>query len=415
VLTVTVANTLEWYDFSVYAFLAPVIAPIMFPTSSAMASLLLSIGTFGVGFLSRPLGAIIFGVLADRHGRKLALLLTLAVMGGATVAIGLVPPFSAIGLAAPLLIVLARLLQGLAAGGVMGGATALLIEHAPPGKAGYFGSWQAAGQAGALLLGALAAATTSALVSPEQLSGWGWRVPFIASILLIPIALYIRRRVDDSEEFVVQAQAQQRSTGSPLRVLLRTRSGAIAQGFGITIIWTVATYFFFVYVPLHARTVLNLPMSTTLFSNSLALAVMLVMSPVAGHVSDLFGRYRVMVTAALAIVVLILPAFGFLVEHPHPAALMVFQLFFAVLAALFIGPAPAAIAELFPVGVRSSGVGLAYNLAVTVFGGFGPFIATSLIARTGNPMSPTWYVLFSCGLSLLTLLLTPTTSRRDPC
>jgi MHS family proline/betaine transporter-like MFS transporter len=414
-LTVTVANMLEWYDFAVYAFLAPVIAAVMFPASSAMASLLLSVGTFGVGFLTRPVGAVVFGILADRRGRKFSLLLTFVLMGGATLAIGVVPPFAAIGAAAPLLIVLARLLQGLAAGGAMGGATALLIEHAPPGKAGYFGSWQAAGQAGALLLGALAAATASALISPEHLNGWGWRLPFIASIVLMPIALYIRRRVDDSDAFVRQAQTQARVAPSPLSVLLQTCSGAVARGFGITIIWTVATYFFFVYVPLYARTVLHFPMSTTLFSNSLALAFMLVVSPIAGHVSDLFGRYRVIVTAALAIVILIVPGFDFLLSHPHAAALVIFQVVSAVLAALFIGPAPAAIAELFPVGVRSSGVGLAYNCAVTVFGGFAPLIATGLVASTGNPLSPTWYVIFSCGLSLLALLLTLRTSPRDPC
>ena len=414
-LTVTVANMLEWYDFAVYAFLAPVIAVVMFPTGSATASLLLSVGTFGVGFLTRPVGAVVFGVLADRRGRKFALLLTFAMMGGATLAIGLVPPFAAIGVVAPLLIVLARLLQGLAAGGAMGGATALLIEHAPAGREGYFGSWQAAGQAGALLLGALAAAIASALIPPEQMNGWGWRLPFIASIVLMPIALYIRRRVDDAEEFVRAAQAPARVAASPLSILLRTRSGAVARGFGITIIWTVATYFFFVYLPLYARTVLHLPLSTTLFSNSVALAFMLFVAPMAGHVSDRLGRYRVMVTAALAIVVLIVPGFDFLLGHPDAATLMTFQVSSAVLAGAFIGPAPAAIAELFPIGVRSSGVGLAYNCAVTVFGGFAPLIATGLVASTGNPLSPTWYVIFSCGLSLLALLLTLRTTPPDPC
>lgn len=410
-LAVTVANMLEWYDFAVYAFLAQVIAEVMFPTGNALASLLLSVGTFGVGFLTRPIGAVVFGVLADRRGRKFTLLLTFVLMGGATLAIGIIPPFATLGVIAPLLIVLARLLQGLAAGGAMGGATALLIEHAPPGRAGYFGSWQAAGQAGALLLGALAAATVSASISPEQLSGWGWRLPFLASLVLVPLALYIRRTVDDSDAFVRQA----RVAGSPLNVLWHTRSGAVARGFGITIIWTVATYFFFVYVPLYARTVLHLPLSTTLFSNSLALAFMLVVSPVAGHLSDRFGRYRVMMTAALAIVVLIVPGFDFLLSHPQAAALMAFQVASAVLAALFIGPAPAAIAELFPVGVRSSGIGVAYNCAVTIFGGFAPLIATGLVARTGNPLSPAWYVISSCGLSLMALLVTLRTSSRDPC
>jgi MHS family proline/betaine transporter-like MFS transporter len=196
-LAVTVGNMLEWYDFAVYAFLAAVIATTMFPAGDPTASLLLSVGAFGVGFLTRPVGAVVFGVLADRNGRKFALLLTFGLMGAATLAIGLIPPFATIGVAAPLLVVLARLLQGLAAGGAVGGATAMLTEHAPPGRAGYFASWQAASQAGALLLGALAAATVSAIVSAEQLSDWGWRVPFFASAVIVPIGLYIRRRIDD--------------------------------------------------------------------------------------------------------------------------------------------------------------------------------------------------------------------------
>jgi MHS family proline/betaine transporter-like MFS transporter len=409
-LSVVVGSMLEWYDFAVYGFLTSVIAKVMFPADDPTASLLLSVGAFGVGFLTRPVGALVFGVLADRKGRKLALLLTFGLMGAATFAIGLIPPFAVIGIAAPLLVVLARLLQGLAAGGAVGGATAMLTEHAPPGRAGFFASWQAASQAGALLLGAVAAATVSALASPEQLNAWGWRVPFFASAVILPLGLYIRRRVDDPEAFV-----RQRAASSPVRLLWRTHRAAVARGFGITIIWTVSTYFFFVYVPLYAHTVLKLPMSTTLFTNSLALALMLGVAPVAGHLSDRLGRYHLMIAAAVAIVLLIRPGFGFLLNHPHASALAAFQAVSAVLAALFIGPAPAAIAELFPISVRSSGMGLAYNFSVTVFGGFAPLIATSLIARTGNPLSPTWYVMFSCGLSLLALLLTLRTNSRGPC
>jgi MFS transporter, MHS family, proline/betaine transporter len=411
-LAVTVANMLEWYDFAVYAFLAAVIAPIMFPAGDAMASLLLSVGTFGVGFLTRPVGAVVFGPIADRHGRKFILLLTFTLMAGSTVAIGLIPSYATLGVLAPLLVVLARLVQGLAAGGAMGGATAMLAEHAPPGRIGFFASWQGAGQAGALLLGALAAATAAATLSPQRLADWGWRIPFLASAALLPLALYIRSQVEEPEEFVQQVQTPA-TRSSPLMVLWRTRRAAVARGFGITIIWTVATYFFFAYVPLYARTVLHLPMSITLFSNSLALAFMVVLGPIAGHLSDRVGRYRLMVTAALAIVVLILPGFDFLLSHPSAPALAFFQIVSAVLAALFIGPAPAAMAELFPIAVRSSGVGLAYNCAVTVFGGFAPLIATGLVAHTGNPLSPTWYVMLSCGLSLLALALTLRTSSAD--
>jgi len=278
----------------------------------------------------------------------------------------------------------------------------MLTEQAPPGRAGYYASWQAASQAGALLLGALAAAAISATLSTGSLEAWGWRVPFWASVVIVPLALYIRRRIDEPEAFV----RQQRTDSSPLRLLLRHHRAAVARGFGITIIWTVTTYFFFVYVPLYAHTVLHFPMSTTLLSNSVALAFMLVVSPLAGHLSDRVGRFRVMIPAAIAIVVLVEPGFAFLLMHPRPEILTACQAASGVFAALFIGPAPATIAELFPIGVRSSGIGVAYNLSVTLFGGFAPLIATSLVAQTGNPLSPTWYVMFSCGVSLLLLLLT---------
>jgi MFS transporter, MHS family, proline/betaine transporter len=408
-LAVSIGNMLEWYDFAVYGFLTPIIAQTMFPSGDPTASLLLSVGAFGVGFLTRPVGAVVFGALADRRGRKFALLLTFGLMGAATLSIGLIPSHAAIGIAAPVLVVLARLLQGLAAGGAVGGATAMLTESAPAGRAGYFASWQAASQAGALLLGALSAATVAAVFSSAELNAWAWRIPFFASALIVPLGLYIRRHVEEPEVFV-----KGRPPSSPLKLLWQTHRSSVARGFGITIIWTVATYFFFVYVPLYAHSVLKLPISTTLFSNSLALAFMLGVAPLAGFLSDRWGRYSVMIPAALGIVVLVLPGFGFLLSHPNATALAIFQVISAVLAALFIGPAPAAIAELFPTGVRSSGMGIAYNLSVTVFGGFAPLIAASLIARTGNPVSPTWYVMFACGLSLLTLLLTLRTSPRGP-
>ncbi len=407
---VTVGNVLEWYDFAVYAFLTAVIGRVMFPAGNPTASLLLSAGTFGVGFLTRPAGALVFGSLADRRGRKFALLLTFGMMGGATLAIGLIPPYASIGIAAPLLVVLARLLQGLATGGVVGGATAMLTEQAPPGRAGFYASWQAASQAGALLLGALFAALMAATLSPAQMDAWGWRAPFWASALIVPLGLYIRRRVADPEAFAQQAAA----VASPLGALWRAHRTAVARGFGITIIWTVSTYFFFVYVPLYAHTVLKLPMQTTLFTNSLALACMLVVAPLAGAASDRVGRYPVMVAAAVALVVLVLPGFALLLRHPVAPVLALFQVLSALLAASFIGVAPSAMAELFPVGVRSSGIGVAYNFSVTVFGGFAPFIATSLVARTGDPLSPTWYVLGACGLSLVTLLVTLRTRPRSP-
>jgi MHS family proline/betaine transporter-like MFS transporter len=400
-LAVTIGNMLEWYDFAVYAFLATVIAKVMFPAGDSKTSLILSVGTFGVGFLMRPIGALVLGTLADRKGRKFGLLFTFGLMAAATLAIGLIPSFAAIGVVAPLLVVAARFAQGIAAGGEIGGATAMLMEHAPPGRTGYFASWQTASQAGALLIGALVAACAAAALSKEQLVSWGWRLPFLAGAAILPLGIYIRNRVDDPEAFPHQASTE---AAAPLTALWRSHRGNVARGFGITIIWTVSTYFFLVYVPLYATTELKINMSTALFSNSLALGFMLCAAPIAGHLSDKVGRYGLMIASASMIILLIIPGFKALIAFPNAGTLAAFQIVAAILVACFAGPAPAAIAELFPVGVRSSGMAIACNFSVTIFGGFAPLIATGLIARTGNPLAPTWYVIVACSLSIIALL-----------
>lgn len=415
-VAVTLGNVLEWYDFAAYAYLSTVIAAVFFPANDPRMSLILSVGTFGVGFLMRPLGAVLIGALADRKGPKAALLFSLSLMAAATLGLGLIPPFAAIGVAAPVLVVICRLAQGLAAGGQMGGATAMLVELAPPGRTGYIASWQTASQAGALLIGALMAALVSAILSTEQMTSWGWRLPFYISIVILPLNLYIRRRVADPRESLPREPT---APTTPLIVLWRAHRTSVVRGVGITIIWTVSTYFFLVYVPLFSSTELKMSMSSGLFSNSVALAVMLVTAPIAGHLSDRIGRYRLMIASAVAMTLLVTPAFQFLISHPTFLSLVVFQVFSGALVGCFAGPAPAALAELFPVNVRSSGMGIAYNLSVALFGGFAPFAATWLIASTGNLLSPTWYVIGACGLSIISLVyrtsrLTPRTSSSGP-
>lgn len=406
-LAAVLGNLLETYDFAVYGYFAAVISPLFFPTGSATASLLLAVATFGVGFVMRPVGAIVLGSLADRRGRKAALSLTIWLMAAGTAMIGLAPTYESIGVFAPLIILLARLVQGFSAGGEVGSATAFLIEHAPPGRRGLHGSWQQASQAAGLLAGSLVGAGVTGLLDKPDLQSWGWRVPFLLGLVIGPIGVYIRSKTDEPADFVAVADKAR----SPLRTALRDHRKAIVAGFGITITWTVCTYFFLIYMPTFASRELGVPSGTALLVNALSLVVILVLAPVFGSLSDRIGRRGLLLGSAVAVAVLAYPALALLTATRGILALIVFQLVFATIVAAFTGVAPAAIAELCPPEVRSTGFSIAYNFAVTIFGGFAPFIATWLIAASGSRTSPAWYV---CGAVVLSVALIASLYGRKP-
>ena len=396
IVAATIGNLLETYDFAVYGFFAIIISRLFFPAGDETVSLLLTVATFGVGFLMRPIGAVVLGTLADRHGRKFALSATILMMAIGTALIGLAPTYASIGVWAPGIIVLARLIQGFSAGGEIGTATAFLVEHAPPARRGFFASWQQASQAGALLLGSLVGAATTGLLSPANLESWGWRVPFLLGLLIGPVGFYIRKHTHEAEEF----QRALRDRPSPsLGVVLRLHRRSISTGFGITIAWTVCTYFFLIYMPTYAVRQLHVPQSTALLANGIGLCVLLVLAPAFGALSDRIGRRPLLLGSAAAIVTLTYPLLALLSAAPSPLALTLFQIAFAALIAAFTGAAPAAMAEICPPEVRSTGVSIAYNFAVTIFGGFAPFIATWLIATTGYALAPAWYVTAATALS----------------
>lgn len=407
VIAAIVGNTLEWYDFAVYGFFALTLAKLFFPAGDATVSLLLTVATFGVGFVMRPVGALLLGTLADRRGRKVALSLTILLMALGTAMIGLAPTYAMAGAWAPAIIVLARLIQGFSAGGEIGGATAFLVEHAPPERRGLYASWQQASQAGALLLGSLTGALLTGLLPQAELESWGWRVPFLMGLLIAPVGLYIRSRVDETEAFKAilrERAARPESAFSPLRDTLDRHRGAVVTGFGITIAWTVCTYFFLVSMPTYAVRQLGVPQSASLLANSTGLALIVVLAPVFGAWSDRVGRRPIMLASASGILVLSWPLLFWLTSQPGAFNLMLAQIAFAVLIAGFSGPAPAAMAELYPPATRSTGLSIAYNFAVTVFGGFAPFITTWLIARTGNALAPAWYVMLAAAVSLAALI-----------
>lgn len=402
VVAAVIGNALEWYDFTVFSFMTVVIAQLFFPTSSEYSSLLLTTATFGVAFFMRPIGGIVLGLYADRAGRKAALSLVILLMTFGIFLIAVAPPYAAIGIGGPLLIVLGRLLQGFSAGGEFGSATA------PLSRRGYYGSWQMASQAAALLFGSLVGAAVTRGLSTEALHAWGWRVPFLIGLVIGPVGFYVRRHLVDSEAFL---QARERGEHVTLGEVFARHGRAVVCGLGAVIALTVTVYVLISYLPTFAVKQLKLPYAQSFYAVIIGNLLLTALSPVAGAWSDRIGRKGLSLWALGLTLVMIYPLFAWLDASPSIARLIAVQAMLSVTLAGYYGPFGAMIAELFPANVRSTGLSLAYNVAVMVFGGFGQFIVTWLIKTTGTPLAPTYYVMAGLALSLVALAFVP--AERD--
>ncbi len=405
VVAASIGNVLEWYDFGVYVFFAAVIAKNFFPGSNPTVALLSSFGVFGVGFLMRPLGGIIIGRYGDTHGRKAALTLTILAMAFGTVLVGVLPGYASIGIAAPALLVLARLIQGFSAGGEWGGSTAFIVEWAAPNRRGWTGSFQQASIALSLVLASGVGAVFTTILSADALQAWGWRIPFLLGILLALVGVYLRRNVDETPAYRAAEEQAVQHEESGLGLGLRA--------FGFTIHWTVAFYIFLSYMPTFTRLHAELTPAQSLWSNTIGVVVLMVLIPLFGAVSDRVGRKPLLLASCAAFVVLPLPLFGLILGRPGFGTIAWLQVLVAACIALFSGPGPAAIAEMFRTLGRSTWMTPAYALAAAIFGGFAPFIATWLIAATGSPLSPAYYVIGAAVVSFLVIWQMPETAHRE--
>ncbi|MFM0645304.1 MFS transporter [Paraburkholderia bryophila] len=410
VVAAVIGNALEWYDFTVFGFLTVVIAQLFFPAGSDYTSLLLTTATFGVAFVMRPIGAIVLGLYADRAGRKAALSLVIALMTLGILLLAIAPPYSAIGIGAPLMIVLGRLLQGFSAGGEFGSSTALLIEAAPFSKRGFYGSWQMSSQAAALLLGALVGAAISHGLSPDALKSWGWRVPFVIGLIIGPVGFYIRRHLADSEAFLHAQKTARRAT---LREVFKSHSRDVLCGLGSVIALTVTVYVLISYLPTFAVKQLKLPYAQSFYAVIVGNLLLMVLSPLAGAWSDRIGRKGLSLWSLGITLAIIYPLFAWLAAEPSVSKLILVQALLSITLSGYYGPFGALIAELFPANVRSIGLSLAYNVAVMVFGGFGPLLVTWLIDTTGSPLAPTYYVMSGLALSIVAVACIPGKRHAD--
>lgn len=397
-----IGNALEWYDFVVFGFLTVIISRLFFPSESEYSSLLLTTATFGVGFFTRPVGGILIGLYADRHGRKAALQLIIGLMTLSMALLAFAPPYAAIGLGAPLLIVLARLLQGFATGGEFASATAFLVESAPIHQRGLYGSWQMVGQSIAALGGALSGVLVTRGLTAEQVDSWGWRLPFLFGLLIGPVGVYIRRHLEETEAFLAARHLPQ---GQPtLGTVLSQHLRGVLVTFGLVICGTISYYVILVYMPTFAKTQLNIPLNDAFIAQVIGLICMTVVIPLFGAWSDHIGRKPILLGVTVTYVLVLVPFFTWIHAHPSAGNLTIMQIVLCGLVGAFSGPFSTAVAEQFPVGVRSTGLALAYNVAVMMFGGFAQFIVTWLLEKTGSPVAPAYYVMFGAVIGFLATL-----------
>ncbi|MFY3549912.1 MFS transporter [Achromobacter insolitus] len=402
----TIGNALEFFDFTVFTFLMLVIGPLFFPAASGYGQLLLTTATFGVGFLMRPVGGMLIGSYADRHGRRAAMTLTLWLMGLGCALIAAAPTYAQMGVVGPVLMVLARLIQGFAAGGEVGASTTLLVEHAPPEKRGFYSSWQFGSQSLGVMLGALTVALLTAALSKEQMQAWGWRVPFVIGILTVPVGAYIRRNLEETlEQPALTAADQPRAaTGhQPLRRVFAEHKAPVAKGILLVIGGMVCAQIIGFYMPAYANKELGLPATSTLFASVVLGAIGFLLAPFVGMLADRVGRKRVIFWSRAATVAALLPCFQWLVSAPSTGRLMTVIALLAVLLALQTAPVITMLPELFPKAVRTTGMSVVYGLGISVFGGFAQFFVTWLLHVTGNPMAPAWYLMVTVTLSTVVL------------
>ncbi|MEO8627476.1 MAG: MFS transporter [Betaproteobacteria bacterium] len=405
VAAAVVGNVLEWYDFAVYGYLATIIAKQFFPSVDERTSLLAAFAAFGAGFVMRPLGGIIIGRMGDVMGRKFSLVLTIFLMAVGTVGIGLIPDFQSIGLLAPVLLVICRLVQGFAAGGEWGGSTAFIVEWAPENRRGFFGSFQQASLACGLLLGSGIAALFHTILSPEQMDSWGWRIPFLIGAALVPVGVYMRRNIEETPAFrdaEKSAAPDDRAQGLKLA----------AKAFGFTVLWTVSYYMMLAYMPTFTQKYAGLSRMQALWSNTLGLVVLVIAIPIMGHLSDRIGRKPLLIACCVSFAALSYPFMNFISTGASFIAVIAVQIAFAVMISAFSGPGPAAIAEIFPTRSRSTYMSTGYSLAVAIFGGFAPYIATWLIGATGSPVSPTFYLIGAALISTAVIIRLPETAHQ---
>ena len=397
VIATSVGNALEWYDIAVYGYFAVYISKAFFPNSDPTISLLLTLGTFALSFLTRPLGGVLLGIYADRHGRKASLMISILLMTLATLVIAFMPAYATIGVAAPIAVLIARLVQGFSAGGEFGSSTAFLVEHMPE-RRGFIASWQFASQGLANLFASGFGVGLTLWMAPTDLQSWGWRIPFLFGALVGPAGVYIRNHLQDATAPPAE------KIKSPITEVLLYQKARVLLGIGALAISTAINYLI-LYMPTYAVKTLNLPASVGFIATFVGGIVVTFITPFAGMVSDRIGRTTHMITINVLLLISIFPAFLLLTKMPTATIIVVVVFWIATLKSLYYGPLAALMSELLPPATRATGLGLGYNVGVMTFGGMGPVTMAWLggFPAIGD-LAPGYYLTLIAVISLFTLI-----------
>jgi MHS family citrate/tricarballylate:H+ symporter-like MFS transporter len=403
VLRVTSGNFLEMFDFFLYGIYATDISKAFFPVHNGYISLMLTFVTFGAGFLMRPLGAVVLGAYIDRIGRRRGLILTLALMACGTVLIACVPSYATIGLFAPLLVVIGRLVQGFSAGVELGGVSVYLSEMATPGRKGFYVSWQSASQQAAIMMAAALGYAVNAWLAPAVVDDWGWRIPFFVGCMILPFVFYVRRSLLETEEFLAR---KARPTFRESLHAMGRNWALVTAGMMMVVMTTVSFYLITVYTPTFGKSVLKLDAADALVVTFCVGLSNFILLPVMGALSDRVGRWPLLAAFTVLTLLTAYPILSWLVGAPSFGRMLVTELWLSVLYASYNGAAVVALTEVMPPHVRTVGFSLAYALATAIFGGFTPLVSTWLIEHTGDKAAPGWWMsgAAACGL-VATILL----------
>ncbi|MFP3514786.1 MFS transporter [Pseudomonas sp. SIMBA_077] len=407
IFRVVSGNFLEMFDFMVFGFYATAIAKTFFPSDSAFASLMLALATFGAGFLMRPLGAIFLGAYIDRHGRRKGLIITLALMAMGTVLIACVPGYATLGVLAPLLVLLGRLLQGFSAGVELGGVSVYLSEIATPGRKGFFVSWQSASQQAAVVFAGLMGVGLNHWLSPEDMGEWGWRIPFLVGCMIVPVIFVIRKSMEETPEFEAR---KHRPTLREIVASIGQNFGLVLGGMALVIMTTVSFYLITAYTPTFGKSELHLSDLQALLVTVCIGLSNFIWLPIMGAFSDKVGRKPLLLGATILAILTAYPALSWLVAHPSFDHLLMVELWLSFLYSSYNGAMVVALTEIMPVEVRTTGFSLAYSLATATFGGFTPAACTYLIHLLDNKAAPG---LWLTGAAVLGLIATVVLFRGD--
>ncbi|CAN7640634.1 MFS transporter [Bosea sp. LjRoot9] len=401
VIRVSSGNFLEMYDFFVFGYYAAAIGKAFFPSGSEFAQLMAALMTFGAGFLMRPLGAIVLGTYIDHHGRRAGLLLTLGLMAFGTLTIALVPTYATIGLLAPVIVVIGRLVQGFSAGVELGGVSVYLSEIATPGNKGFYVSWQSGSQQIAVIFVALLGVWLSTILPPDEMTAWGWRIPFLVGCLIVPLIFLLRRSMQETEEFSERKQSSNHPSPREILRSLTQNWQVVIIGMLLVTMTTVSFYFITAYTPTFGREVLKLTGLDSLLVTVCVGLSNLFWLPVMGAVSDRLGRKPLLIVFTLLMFVSAYPALSWLVSEPSFLRLLEVELWLSFIYGSYNGAMVVALTEIIPVQLRTTGFSVAYSLATALFGGFTPAVSTYLIEITGNRAVAGLWLMFAAACSLL--------------